>query len=68
MYPRRWRHVPGVVSLGLTLILLGVLLAVVSLARLQIASAYSNRLDAAAPSLHPSPQGDPAPPALTGPR
>jgi hypothetical protein len=39
MYSVGRRRVPGIVSLGLALILLGVLLAVVSLWRLQTASA-----------------------------
>jgi hypothetical protein len=52
MYPLSRRRIPGVVSLGLVLILLGVLLAVVSLARLQTASAQGHQSDAAALALH----------------
>jgi hypothetical protein len=62
MYPPRQRQIPGVVSLGLTLILLGILLAVVSLARLQITSAGGHRLDAAAPALHLAVRDDAVPP------
>ena len=58
MYPPGRRRIPGVVSLGLTLILLGVLLAVVSLARLQTASANGHRTDQTPPALHWSAQDD----------
>jgi hypothetical protein len=67
MYPPRRRQVPGVVSLGLTLILLGVLLAIVSLARLQTASADGHRPDAAPTGLHLPVPSSPAPPTLVDP-
>ncbi|HLH26167.1 MAG TPA: hypothetical protein VK066_26920 [Chloroflexota bacterium] len=49
MYPLGRRRVPRIVSLALVLILLGLLLALVSLWRLQLAAADSDRLQSRTP-------------------